>query len=82
MACAKCSFYRPKLSAQGQLLEGKAHLQRMLQAIPLLEDERAAVEEGVEAMEKLLQRLAHEPTPTGQKPNQGAPLLTIQGSRS
>lgn len=82
MACAKCSFYRPKLSAQGQLLEGKAHLQRMLQAIPLLEDERAAVEEGVEAMEKLLQRLAHEPTPTGQKPNQGAPLLTIQGVRS
>jgi hypothetical protein len=81
MACAKCSFYRPKLSAQGQLLEGKAHLQRMLQAIPLLEDERAAVEDGVEAMEKLLRRLAHEPTPMGQKPNPITPLVTIQATR-
>jgi integrase len=70
MACAKCSFYRPKSSSQGQLLEGKKHLQRMLQAIPLLEDERAAVEDGIEAMDKLLQRLAHQPTPSGEIPKQ------------
>lgn len=63
MACAKCSFYRPKANTEGQLLEGKQNLQRMLQEIPLLEDERAAVEDGLEAMNKLLQRLATVPTP-------------------
>lgn len=72
MACAKCSFYRPKESTKGPLLEGKRHLQRMLQAVPLLDDERAAVEEGVEAMDKLLQRLAQVPTPS----DQGPTLLT------
>ena len=39
------------------------NLQRMLQAIPLLDDERAAVEEGLGALEKLLQRLENEATP-------------------
>src|SRR2546422_6999408 len=34
MACAKCSFYRPKESSQVQLLEGKANLLRLLQEIP------------------------------------------------
>ena len=63
MACAKCSFYRPKASAEAQLVEGKNNLLRMLQAIPLLEDERAAVEDGVQAMNQLLARLAHIPTP-------------------
>lgn len=63
MACAKCSFYRPKDSSSEQLAEGKKHLQRMLQEIPLLEDERAAVEDGVQALDKLLKRLATLPTP-------------------
>jgi len=84
MACAKCSFYRPKESTKGQLLKGKAHLQRMLQAIPLLDDERAAVEEGVEAMDKLLQRLAHVPTPSDQGPASLVdliPLPTIQAAK-
>lgn len=67
MACAKCSFYRPKADSEGQLIEGKKNLQRMLQEIPLLEDERAAVEDGVEAMDKLLNRLANIPAPTGEK---------------
>ena len=46
MACARCDFYLPKGSTKAQLLEAKAHLQRMLAAIPLTEEERAAVEEG------------------------------------
>jgi hypothetical protein len=70
MACAKCSFYRPKGSTQAQLLEGKANLLRMLQEIPLTEEERAAVEEGVGAMEKLCRQLANVPTPAGPTPNQ------------
>lgn len=63
MACAKCSFYRPKASAESQLVEGKKNLQRMLQEIPLLDDERAAVEDGLNAMDHLLVRLAGIPTP-------------------
>lgn len=63
MACAKCSFYRPKASAETQLIEGKKNLQRMLQEIPLLDDERAAVEDGLTAMDHLLARLAGVPTP-------------------
>lgn len=70
MACAKCAFYIPKESSQAQILEGKAHLHRMLQEIPLTEDERAAVEEGIEALEKLSAQLADVPTPAGPTPRQ------------
>jgi integrase len=70
MTCAKCAFYIPKESSQAQILEGKAHLQRMLQEIPLTEDERAAVEEGIEALEKLSAQLADVPTPAGPTPRQ------------
>lgn len=70
MACAKCSFYLPKGSSQAQLLEGKANLLRMLQEIPLNEEERAAAEDGIEAMEKLCQQLADVPTPAGPTPSQ------------
>lgn len=65
MACPKCQFYVPKDSSIGQLIEGQANLQQMLQRIPLTEDERAAVEEGVEMFESLCQRLADVPTPAG-----------------
>ncbi len=70
MACAKCAFYHPKGSHHTQLLEGKANLQRMLQEIPLSEEERAAVDDGITAMEKLCQQLADVPTPAGPTPNQ------------
>ena len=42
----------------------------MLAAIPLTEEERAAVEDGADALERLLERLAEVPTPTGQTPHQ------------
>jgi hypothetical protein len=48
-----------------ELLEGKEHLLRLLQEIPLGEAEHAAVEEGVAAYEKLLLKLADVPTPAG-----------------
>ncbi|GER89890.1 hypothetical protein KDW_40520 [Dictyobacter vulcani] len=70
MACAKCAFYVPKESSQAQILEGKANLQRMLQEIPLSDDEREAVEEGIEALEKLSAQLADVPTPAGPTPRQ------------
>lgn len=83
MACAKCDFYIPKNSSRAQLLEAKANLQRMLTAIPLTDDERAAVDDGQDALDKLLDRLADTPTPDGSMSRQLAcgsiepPLLQI-----
>jgi integrase len=70
MACAKCDFYAPKDSSRAQLLEAKANLQRMLVSVPLTEDERAAIDDGHAAVEKLLERLTDVPTPAGPTPRQ------------
>jgi len=70
MVCTKCSFYRPKASTEAQLLEGKSNLLRLRQEIPLTEGERAAVDDGVEALEKLIKELADVPTPAGPTPRQ------------
>jgi hypothetical protein len=70
MACAKCSFYMPKGSSQVQLLQGKANLLQLRQEIPLNDSEVAAVDDGVAAMEKLLEQLADVPTPAGPTPRE------------
>jgi hypothetical protein len=70
MACARCDFYVPKDSTRSQLLEAKGNLQRMLAAVPLTNDERAAVEDGSEALSRLLARLTDVPTPAGPTPRQ------------
>jgi integrase len=81
MACARCDFYLPKVSTRAQLVEATGHLQRMLTAIPLTEGERAAVEDGAAAVERLLDRLADLPTPAGPTAREirapQTPLLTI-----
>jgi len=68
MACAKCSFYTPKGSTASALLEGKSNLLRMRQEIPLNDAELAALDDGVSALEVLLNRLADVPTPAGPTP--------------
>jgi integrase len=70
MACAKCSFYVPKGSSRAQLLEAKTNLQRLKQEIPLTEAECAAIEDGLEAVERLCARLADIPTPAGPTPHE------------
>ena len=70
MACAKCAFYVPKQSSAAQVLEATVNLQHLLQAIPLTDEERAAVEDGVAAMEQLGQKLRAVPTPAGPTPQQ------------
>lgn len=70
MACAKCSFYLPKTSSRAQALEAKHHLQHLLQEIPLRDEERAAVEDGRAAMDKLCATLADVPTPAGPTPRE------------
>ncbi|MPZ13488.1 MAG: hypothetical protein GEU73_03535 [Chloroflexi bacterium] len=82
MACAKCAFYVPKGSSRAQALEGKANLLRLLQEIPLTEDEREAVEDSVTAFDCLLGKLSDVPTPEGPTPRQLRRGLTVleQGS--
>ncbi|KOU63878.1 hypothetical protein ADK55_07810 [Streptomyces sp. WM4235] len=70
MACARCDFYTPKASSKGQLLEAKENLQKMFAAIPLTDDERAAVDDGQAALDQLLTRLTDVPTPAGPTPRQ------------
>ena len=80
MACAKCGFYIAKDSTRGQLLEGKDHLLRMRQEIPLNDAELAAVDDGVAALEKLVQQLVDVPTPDGPTPRQlrSSELVTLE----
>lgn len=89
MACAKCSFYVPKGSTRAELLEGKANLMRLRQEIPLTEEEVAAVDDGIGALERLCERLADVPTPQGPTPRELdpahssmvlIPLLTRSGA--
>ena len=64
------------------LSEGKSHLLRLLQEIPLGEAEQAAVEDGLTAYEKLLSRLVDVQTPAGPTPRQiGADLVQITSLR-
>jgi len=64
MACARCDFYIPKASARGQWLEARDGLLRFLQEIPLSDDERAAVDGDVQALDRLLGKLKNVPTPS------------------
>jgi len=66
------------------LLEGKSNLLRMRQEIPLSEAELAALDDGVSALESLLNRLADVPTPAGQTPVQlrGESLVQIDAAQA
>ena len=68
MACARCDFYRPRQSSLAQLLTAKDNILRLLQAIPLTDDERAVVDGDLAAIDRLTTKLADQPTPSGQIP--------------
>ena len=58
----------------------------MLVSIPLTDDERAAVDDGQTALDRLLRQLADVPTPLGPAPRQitvpqGVTLLPVTGIR-
>jgi hypothetical protein len=63
MACARYDFHVPKESSRADLIQSKTGMIRMLQEIPLTDNERAAVEGDHKAMDRLLQRLETTPTP-------------------
>lgn len=70
MACAKCSFYRPKEGTLSQLQEANGNLLRMMQQIPLTEEEQSAVEDGLDAIAKLCEQLSDIQAPDGRTPHQ------------
>ena len=63
MACARCSFYQPAQAFAETLARQKNRYVHMLQQLDLSDDERAAVAGDAEACERLVSRLAEEPTP-------------------
>jgi len=78
MACALCSFYAPRASAQGQALGAKANLLRLRQEIPLTDEELAAANEGIQAYEYLLNKLADVATPAGPTPRKLSQLVQLK----
>jgi len=68
MACARCDFYEPEESAKAQALQADNGLTRMLATIPLTDDERTALNEDQQALQHLIDRLGHTPTPAGPTP--------------
>jgi hypothetical protein len=70
MACARCDFYIPKDSTAAQLLEANENNHRFLKTIPVTDEEQAAADGDHAAIERLLSRLEHQPTPSGQTPAQ------------
>ncbi len=64
MACARCDFYVPKESDRGLWLQTRNSLLKLLQEIPLSDEERAAVDGDVQALSRLLERLSTVPTPS------------------
>jgi integrase len=65
MACARCDFYVPKESTRAELITSKTGMIRMLQEIPLTEEERNAIEGDQKAVDRLLRRLESMPAPDG-----------------
>ncbi|MFK0112571.1 hypothetical protein [Streptomyces sp. NPDC091217] len=82
MACARCDFYTPKESSKAQLLEAKDNLQRMRAAIPLTDEEQAAVEDGRVALERLVERLTDVPTPSGPTRRHLLPIIEVRRDAS
>jgi len=64
MACARCDFYVPKDSDRGLWLQTRDSLLKLLQEIPLSDEERAAVDGDVQALDQILERLKEVPTPS------------------
>ncbi|MGI4735862.1 MAG: tyrosine-type recombinase/integrase [Janthinobacterium lividum] len=56
-SCAKCSFFKPKISHYSQMLEAKNNFLHILHSLPLSQEARQASEEGIAAYETLLNYL-------------------------
>jgi len=80
MACPRCDFYKPKESSWAQLLEARSNLLRLLQEVPLAEEEHAAANGDLAALYRLVARLALQPAPSGQTPQELSHCTSCQSS--
>ena len=78
MACARCDFYVPKDSERGLWLETRDSLLKMLQEIPLSDEERAAIDGDAQALTRLLERLKEVPPPSKQSQQFVIPLENVR----
>ena len=70
MACPRCPFYHPNSIVLQKLQQNKTSWQKMLIEIELTEDERSVVEEEVQSLERLCEKLVDIKTPGGVTPRQ------------
>lgn len=65
MACARCDFNLPKDSSYAQALETRTSVQRLLETVPLSDDERAAAEGDRNAVDRFIGKLEDKVTLDG-----------------
>lgn len=81
IACARCASYVPKTSSRPHLQQAQKNLLQMREAIPLTDAMVTAIDEGVEAITHLLEKLADIPTLSGETPRQ-SDSLTYENQRT
>lgn len=65
MACARCDFNLPKDSSMAQALEARSSVQRLLEEVPLTDDERTMAKGDQGAIETFVSKLERKPTLDG-----------------
>lgn len=65
MACARCDFNLPKGSSYAQALEARTSVQRLLETVPLSDDERTAAEGDRNAVDRFIGKLEDKVTLDG-----------------
>lgn len=65
MACVRCSFFLPKESEAAKLLEASASNERLIEELPLREEEIEAARGDSAAIEELARSLSGVPAPDG-----------------
>ena len=78
MACPGCDFYQAKNASLGLFVEAKSSLLRLLQEVPLTDQERAATEGDLAALQRLTDRLSDQPTPSGQTSKESGPCTACR----
>jgi hypothetical protein len=61
MACLKCPMYVPKETTQ--LIEARDGVLRLMQEVPLTEEEKSVAEGDVQALTRYIEGRKHVPTP-------------------
>jgi hypothetical protein len=78
MACVRCSFYLPKESETAMLLAASANNERLVEELPLRQDEVAAARGDADALLRLTESLRHTPALDGSVPSVPGDTATVR----